>query len=183
MSLDTISILNRYFCGEALDIIVTHSDAVSRLASAVCRSLTLSNEEKLFIEQAAMLHDIGVSRVNAPDIGLFGTHPYIMHGVLGREILEAEGLPLHAMVCERHIGVGLTLEDINIQRLQLPLRDMAPQTLAEEIVCFADLFYSKRPGKLSQRKSPNLIRKKLDKFGVSKVQIFDSWLLRFGAGL
>ena len=30
------------------------------------------------------------------------------------EILEAEGLPLHALVCERHIGVGLSVRDIEV---------------------------------------------------------------------
>jgi len=104
-----------------------------------------------------------------------------MHGILGREILELEGLPQHALVCERHIGVGLTVDDIVGQSLSLPLRDMSPQTVAEEIVCFADLFYSKKPGKLTKRKSIESVRDNLSRFGESKVRIFDSWMQRFGA--
>jgi uncharacterized protein len=184
--LDTISILGKYFSGDSLEVVVAHSVAVSGLASSICSSLKLADDETLFVEQAAMLHDIGVCRVDAPGIGMFGMfgiHPYIRHGVLGREILEAEGLLLHAMVCERHIGVGLTEKDIVSQGLNLPLRDMTPQSVAEEIVCFADLFYSKKPGYLSRRKSAAEVRNKLSSFGAEKVQIFDSWLLRFGSVL
>lgn len=166
-----------------MEVVVAHSVAVSGLASSICSTLKLSDDEALFVEQAAMLHDIGVCRVNAPGIGMFGIHPYIRHGVLGREILEAEGLLHHAMVCERHIGVGLTEEDIVSQGLNLPLRNMTPQGVAEEIVCFADLFYSKKPGYLSRRKSAAEVRNKLSSFGAEKVQIFDSWLLRFGSVL
>ena len=180
MSLDTILILSRYLSGEALEIVVTHSIEVTSLASSICNFLQFSKEETLFVQQAAMLHDIGVCRVNAPELGLVDRYPYIMHGILGREILESEGLSHHALVCERHIGVGLTVEDIKAQHLPLPLRDMTPQTIAEEIVCFADLFYSKQPGKLNRRKSISRVRKKLERFGAAKIQIFDSWILRFG---
>ena len=53
-----------------------------------------------------------------------GRASYICHGVEGRRMLEAEGLPRHALVCERHTGAGLTVDDIISQRLPLPLRDM-----------------------------------------------------------
>ncbi len=56
-------------------------------------------------------------------------------------MLEAEGLPRHALVCERHTGAGLTVDDIISQRLPLPLRDMTPQTLEERLICYADKFY------------------------------------------
>ncbi len=59
-----------------------------------------------------MLHDIGIFLTNAPHIGCYGDKPYICHGYLGREILDKEGLPGHAMVCERHVGAGLTVTDI-----------------------------------------------------------------------
>ncbi|HEX9078407.1 MAG TPA: HD domain-containing protein [Desulfuromonadaceae bacterium] len=164
-----------------MEVVATHGRMVADLSLAVGNRLGLAATELRFIGEAAMLHDIGICRVAAAGIGLHGVHPYIMHGILGREILEGEGLPQHALVCERHIGVGLTVSDIVGQRLPLPLRDMAPRTLAEEIVCFADLFYSKKPGRLEQRKPLEKVRAKLAAFGVAKVQIFDSWLERFGA--
>ena len=183
MNPDPISILSRYFQGDSLDMIVSHGTAVSGLALRIGCSLGLPAEELSFLEQAALLHDIGISEVHAPEIGLFGSHPYIMHGILGREILEREGFPRHALVCERHIGVGLNEEDIARQQLPLPLRDMTPRVLTEEIICFADLFFSKRPGKLGQIKPVSKIREKLAGFGEEKLQIFDSWLERFGDAL
>jgi len=181
MSLDTGGVLQRYFTGEALKVMVTHGRVVADLALAIGRGQALSDTELEFIEEAAMLHDIGTCRVEAFDIGLHGPHPYIMHGILGRQILEEEGLPRHALVCERHIGVGLTVSDIVKQRLPLPQRDMIPLTVPEEIICFADLFFSKKPGRLERRKPVAKVRAKLAGFGVDKVQIFDSWLERFGA--
>ncbi len=179
--MDTVLLLNRYLSGNAFEIVLAHSIEVSGLATAVCNYLCLSEAETLFVQQAAMLHDIGVCRVKAPELGLSEGYPYIMHGISGREILEQEGLFQHALICERHIGVGLTVEDIVSQTLPLPLRDMSPRTVAEEIVCFADLFYSKKPGKLSKRKSVNHVRQNLLHYGKDKTIIFNSWLKRFGA--
>jgi uncharacterized protein len=180
MNPEAMAILGRYFQGETLDMIVAHGSAVSDLSLKIGRSLGLPDEELDFLEQAALLHDIGISAVHAPGIGLFGSHPYIMHGILGRDILEGEGLPRHALVCERHIGVGLNEADISRQRLPLPLRDMSPRTLTEEIICFADLFFSKQPGRLDRMKSVSKVREKLAQFGEDKLQIFDSWMERFG---
>lgn len=183
MPLDSMAILKRYFHGEALEVIVTHGRVVADLACAIGNGVKLPAEEISFLEEAAMLHDIGVCRVHAPGIGVYGEHPYIMHGILGREILEGEGLSRHAMVCERHIGVGLSVADIVNQQLPLPRRDMMPLSIAEEIICFADLFFSKKPGKLEHRKSVEQVRAKLAHFGSDKVQIFDTWVGRFGVGL
>ena len=178
--LDVNLILNKYFQGDVLAMILVHGSAVAKLSVNIGCRIGLPESEIQFLGQAAMLHDIGICRVRAPVIGLYGDHDYIMHGILGREILEAEGLPRHALVCERHIGVGLTESDIVDQGLPLPVRDMTPQGIAEEIICFADLFFSKKPGALEQIKSIENVRQKLSKFGENKLQIFDSWMLRFG---
>lgn len=180
---DTESVLSTYFAGEVLEIVIAHGRAVAGLSLAVGRGQALPDAELRFIEEAAMLHDIGICRVEAVEIGLHGTHPYIMHGILGREILEGKGLPRHALVCERHIGVGLTASDIVNQRLPLPPRDMTPRTLSEEVICFSDLFFSKKPDRLERRKPVEKVRANLAGFGEDKVQIFDSWLERFGAAL
>ena len=82
-----------------------------------------------FMEEAAMLHDIGIYRCDAPSIHCHGTEPYLRHGPIGGEILRAEGLPRHARVAERHTGTGLP--------------GYEPETLEEQIICYADKFYSK----------------------------------------
>jgi uncharacterized protein len=178
-----IELLGRYFEGEALAIVVGHGRAVAGLAVSVCQALGLAEDECCFVEEAALLHDIGVCRVHVPSIGLDSGFPYIMHGIIGREILEQERLPRHALVCERHIGVGLTVEDIIRQQLPLPQRDMTPRTTSEQIICFADLFYSKSPGRITLQKTPEKVRSKLAGFGEAKVHIFENWMELFGAGL
>jgi uncharacterized protein len=178
-----IELLGRYFEGDALAIIAGHGRVVAELALSVCQGLDLEEADCRFVEEAALLHDIGVCRIQAPKLGLAAGFPYIMHGIMGREILELEGFPRHALVCERHIGVGLTVEDIINQQLPLPQRDMTPRSITEQIVCFADLFYSKRPDRITIQKSPEKVRSKLAVFGEEKVQIFDSWMALFGSAL
>jgi uncharacterized protein len=172
-------LLADYLEGEAFRIVLEHSRHVADLALEIAGRMAMTEDDLTFIEEAALLHDIGVCRVHAPELGLYGTHPYIMHGVLGRAILEREGYPLHGLVCERHTGVGLTCDDIVRQGLPLPHRDMCPRTLSEQIICFADLFYSKRPGRLDRRRTAAQARKKLVPFGAEKVAVFDAWLVMF----
>ena len=126
-----------------------------------------------------MLHDIGMIRTDTPSLGCFGEGPYLTHGIKGREILENEGLPRHALICERHIGVGLTAQEISDQHLGLPVRNMLPESLEEKIICYADLFYSKSPNKRGIPKSPDKVRKVLSKYGEEKVLVFDAWLQLF----
>jgi uncharacterized protein len=123
-------------------ILEVHSRLVSDKALR-CADAHRLEIDRTFVEEAAMLHDIGIFKCDAPDICCYGPEPYICHGIEGRAILEAEGLPRHALVCERHTGAGLTIADIERQRLPLPLRDMTPQTLEEKLICYADKFYSK----------------------------------------
>jgi uncharacterized protein len=179
--LDAVSLLKKHFAGnlEACEIVLEHSMMVAAKALSIAHALPSASANLRLLEEAALLHDIGVSRIHAPRIGCHGDAPYICHGILGREILESEGLPAHALVCERHIGVGLGIKDIVQQQLPLPKRDMVPVTLEERIICFADLFYSKRPGLLRQEKSLDDIRTSLRKHGSHKVSIFERWVREF----
>ena len=120
-----------------------------------------------------MLHDIGIYLTNAPSIFCHGKKPYICHGYLGADILRNEGLPKHALVCERHTGTGLSVEDIERQKLPLPLRDMIPISIEEQIICFADCFFSKS-GDMTE-KSVDKVRAQLSKFGTKTKDQFDYW--------
>lgn len=178
---NAIAILQRNF-GENRDafaIVLEHSRMVAAKAVAIARSLSDPTIDIDFVEQAALLHDIGISGIHAPRISCHGNAPYICHGILGRHILEEEGLTSHALVCERHIGVGIGVKDIVQQQLPLPKREMIPVTIEERIICFADLFYSKKPGLLQTEKTVAEIRKTLLKHGNHKVAIFDNWLREF----
>jgi len=165
-----------------VEILMIHGKMVAGKALAACAAVQADAEIRRLVIEAAYLHDIGVCKVQAPDIDCYGREPYIRHGVLGRELLEAKGLPLHAMICERHTGVGLTLADIINQKLPLPHREMVPETLAERIICYADLFFSKNPDRLEKEKSVEKIRKSLSRFGPEKVAVFDTWQREFGTG-
>jgi uncharacterized protein len=179
--LDAVALLDQYFAGtgEAFEIVLEHSRMVAAKALSIARRLSDPSINLAIVEEAALLHDIGVSRTHAPRIGCHGQAPYICHGVLGREILESEGLFVHALVCERHIGVGIGIEDIVRQQLPLPRREMVPVSLEERIVCFADLFFSKKPGFLQTEKTMTDIKAGLRKHGNHKADIFERWVLEF----
>jgi uncharacterized protein len=114
---------------------------------------------------------------DAPRIHCLGSHLYIQHGFLGAEILRKEGLPKHALVCERHTGVGLSLEMILKNKLQLPHRDLLPITLEEQLICYADKFFSKTD--LENEHSIEKIRTELKKYGELEVQKFNAWNILF----
>ena len=116
-----------------------------------------------FMEEAAMLHDIGIYRCDAPGIHCHGTEPYLRHGPIGGEILRAEGLPRHARVAERHTGTGLP--------------GFEPETLEEQIICYADKFYSK--SRLDRVLTVAETAQSLEKFGHEGVLKFLAWAERF----
>ncbi len=177
-------LLAKYFPSEALPLFLTHSRLVARKAVLTAQEHPEAATLDIgFIEEAAMLHDIGVAFTSAPGLGCHGNAPYILHGIIGRDILEREGLPRHGLICERHIGVGLTVADIRKQNLPLPLRDMVPVTTEEKIVAFADLFFSKKPDILTVEKPLEQVRRELARFGEEKVAILDGWLVEFGKKL
>jgi len=159
---ETVLIHSRHVRDKALALAVKHPELALDLD---------------FIEEAAMLHDIGVFRTNAPDIHCFGDLPYICHGYLGRELVEAAGFPKHALVCERHTGTGLYLTEILAKNLPLPHRDLAPISLEEQLICFADKFYSK--SHLKRELSVAQVRQKLVKRGPESLIRFDRWCEMF----
>ena len=164
------------------DILVTHSRQVTDQALKLARRYIDTHPDAdidlEFVEEAAMLHDIAVFRTNAPGIGCYGDQPYLRHGVLGRELLDELGLPRHALVCERHTGSGITIDDITAQHLDLPLRDMVPVSLEEKVVCYADKFYSK--SHIQRMKTLAKARKSLAKFGSGTSQRFEELIELFG---
>ena len=166
------------YCGgnvELQHILLTHSRQVADRALAILAQhpewVESGEVDPVFVEEAAMLHDIGVVMCDAPKIHCMGKQAYIEHGYLGAEILRQEGLPKHAAVAERHTGTGITYEQIIREQLPIPLRDYSPQTLEEKLICYADKFYSKT--KLGQDKPMAKIRQHLWKYGSDTVARFD----------
>ena len=163
--MDYQAILDKYYPDDnALRrLLLKHSRQVAdRALLIVSRHKKLSVDTQ-FLEEAAMLHDIGIFRCNAPSIYCYGTEPYIKHGPIGGDILREEGYSRHARVAERHTGTGLS--------------GYEPETLEEQIICYADKFYSKS--------SPDHVRtvletaQSLEKFGRDGVEKFLLWAKKF----
>ena len=164
---------------QAYEILVRHGELVAGKALAVAEQVSHLLPDRTFIAEAAMLHDIGIFLTASPTIGCTGSYPYICHGYLGREILEECGLAEHALVCERHVGVGLTKADIRQFSLPLPKRDMVPVTLEEQIICYADKFFSKNGRNQAQANGIARVIQGLEPYGAEKVQRFKAWAHRF----
>lgn len=158
-------------------LLLLHSTLVARKALAIVDSHPELGADRGFVEEAAMLHDIGIFLTDAAPIHCFGKFHYLCHGYLGADLLRGEGLPRHALVAERHTGTGLTLKQILERDLPLPHRDMVPVSIEEKIVCFADKFFSKtRP---EEEKTVEQAENSLAKFGQEGVEIFSGWCRMF----
>lgn len=173
--MNTIAIIEKYYKKDSdlYNILIDHSTDVTNKALSIAENHPELGIDTEFIKEAGMLHDIGIFLTNAPSIHCRGIAPYICHGYLGREILDILGLHRHALVCERHTGTGLSLEDIIRQQLPLPHRDMKPLTIDEKVICFADCFFSKT--RIGEEKSIEKVKESLSKFGEESVQQFEEW--------
>ena len=182
--LDCLSIIQRYYTpgNDDYRVLVHHSRQVADMAVALGQRL-IDRHEPLdieFVEEAAMLHDIGMCRTDAPGIHCYGTEPYILHGILGRRMLDGMGLYRHGRVCERHTGAGITAAEIIAQHLPItPPRDLLPESIEEKLVCYADKFFSKsRPDE--PPKTLDRARQSLAKFGGDTLARFEALVDLFG---
>jgi len=198
--IDYDRIIDKYYPGASKlrDILLVHSRGVCRLALEIVDGHPELNADRAVVEAGAMLHDIGIVRCNAPGIECFGTEPYICHGTIGARMLREEcvrsnerianadtaddlsdfgltpaALEPYARICERHTGTGLTLEQIVTQNLPLPHVDLRPETIEEQIVCYADKFFSKTHPE--RQKTYEQACRSLAKFGEAGLVKFAEW--------
>ena len=177
--MDALAIIDKYYPenNELKHILLTHSRSVADKALWIADCHPELKLDKAFLEEAALLHDIGVFLTDAPGIHCHGTHPYICHGYLGSQLMQKEGYLRHAMVCERHTGAGLSLQSIQAQNLPVPHREMVPVSLEEQVICFADKFFSKT--RLDSEKSVEKALKSISKYGEEGIFRFNDWCERF----
>ncbi len=143
--MDAIALIDKYYAEtpRLREILWEHSRKVADRCLKIAGLHPELNIDTAFVEEAALVHDIGVLRTDAPGILCFGDAPYICHGYIGAEMMRREGFPRHARVCERHTGAGLSRAEIMAKGLPIPVQDYFPETLEEQLVCYADTFYSK----------------------------------------
>ena len=177
--MNPIELIDAYYPedNERKHILLVHSRLVAEKALRIEDGHPELNLDKDFLYEAGMLHDIGIFLTNAPGIFCFGDQPYICHGYLGADLMRREGYPRHALVCERHTGAGLSLDDIIAQNLPVPHRDMLPVSMEEQVICFADKFYSKTH--LEREKTVEKARKSISNFGNVGLERFDHWCEQF----
>lgn len=178
---------SRQVCARALQIVERHPELGAK------RNL---------VEAGAMLHDIGIFLTDAPGIHCHGTAHYILHGSLGAQLLRNEAKQLKkeklqeeqlkaeqpqaiqlqeelhfyealARICERHTGTGLTRQTIIERGLPDPQQDLLPETIEEQIICYADKFYSK--SHLERERTIPQTLQSLEKFGDEGVEKFRHW--------
>ncbi|MFY0672742.1 MAG: HD domain-containing protein [Bacteroidia bacterium] len=176
------SLIQKYIdpASDLYRVYIIHVSNVTRLAIKIARKKGLSALQLQFVEEASMLHDIGIINTKTPEIFCFGEKPYIAHLTEGREILFKENLPLHARVAANHVGVGgLTKDEIVNQHLPLPPHDIVAETIEEKIISYADCFYSKNPKNLWRKKKYEEIVEKLAK-RPGHQERFKQWYKEFG---
>lgn len=149
---------------QLMEILLKHSRQVADRALQICDCHPELNLDRNFLYEAAMLHDIGIIHTNAPLIHCMGTERYVCHGQIGGEMLRQEGLPRHARVAERHTGAGLP--------------GFLPETLEEQVICYADKFYSKTH--LDEEKTFEAALRHLQKYGEEGANRFCRWHKMFG---
>lgn len=174
-----LPVLQKYYpeTTRVYDILLVHSEQVAKRLLRIAIARPDIQADWGFVYESAFLHDIGIFMCNAPSIECFGTHLYIEHGYLGADLLRTNNLSRHALVAERHTGTGITREQIEKDHLPLPDRIYEPQTLEEQLVAYADKFYSKT--RLGQETPLEIVRKKMEKFGENSLAKFDNWVARF----
>lgn len=177
--MDYQAIIDKYYTADddLRRLLLLHSRQVADRCLLVARQHRELPLDVQFLEEAAMLHDIGIRWCHAPSICCEGEEPYIRHGLIGGRLLRELGYERHARVCERHTGTGITKVQIERQQLPLPLADYIPETLEEQLVCYADKFYSKsRPERVLTVVET---AQSLEKFGHEGVEKFLAWSRMF----
>ena len=178
--LSPLEIIQKYYPedDELRRLLIHHSTQVAAHALGVAARHPELHLNTDILYRGAMLHDIGICQTDAPGIHCHGTLPYLLHGRCGAEMMRSEGDETMARICERHTGTGLPAKQIEARGLPLPPGDYRPETLEEQVVCYADKFYSNsRP---ESAKSLERVVASLEKFGHEGVEIFLKWHEMFG---
>jgi uncharacterized protein len=177
--MDYQKIIDKYYPSEneLRRILLIHSRQVANRCLKIAKAHPELRLDVEFLEESAMLHDIGIFRCDAPSIQCFGMEPYIRHGQIGAELLRSLGWERYARVAERHTGTGLTASQIVSQHLPLPPQDFVPEAIEEQVVCYADKFYSKsHPDRVLTVVEA---AQSLEKFGHEGVERFLVWAKMF----
>ena len=126
---DSIALLKK-ITEENFEGIFKHSKAVETLAIHIASQIECDID---LVVAGSLLHDIGRSKYPPK------SNNAILHGVEGAKILKNNGIDQRIIsITERHIGAGITVKDIEKQKIPIPKKDYLPTTIEEKIVAYAD---------------------------------------------
>lgn len=171
LKMDYMEIIDKYYQKgtRARKVYLSHVRAVTKKALQIAKKNKHLDPDLRFIEEAAMLHDIGIIFTDAPQLGCNGRHLYIAHLRLGHDLLKKK-YPKHARVCLTHTGIFKDL--IVKKKYPLPKRDIIPETVEEKIIYLADKFFSK--SHFNKERTIPEIRSFLAKYDQRQVDLFES---------
>jgi uncharacterized protein len=123
-----VTFLSLLYACHVPENVINHCMSVARYVSEVSLRMRKAGIpiDPRIATNGALLHDIGRSVTHS-----------VRHGVEGARILRARHLPeCYALICERHIGAGITRDEA--VRLGLPPKDYLPVTWEEKVVAHCD---------------------------------------------
>jgi len=130
---EAIELLKKYAPDEkSFRIVFSHCRMVKDIALRVADKVPQADKE--LIKIGALLHDMG--RFIYPPPGMENA---VKHGLAGADLLRNERVDeAICNITERHVGIGISKQDIIGQKLPLPHVDLVPVTVEEKIVAYAD---------------------------------------------
>ena len=162
---------------EAFGLVYPHCQIVGEVAQQLLDRGGLGLDADL-VRAGSLLHDIGVYRLYGAD-GRLDQASYLRHGILGYDLLRAEGFPeALCRFCSRHTGMGLSRDDIRRQQLPLPPGDYLAETAEEQLVMYADKFHSKTDPPVFA--TADVYAAEVRRFGPGKAAAFAAMRARFG---
>lgn len=182
-TLSEIEALHRKYApnDELFHTIYEHCQIVAEIADELYKP-TMSGVERDVVHAGCLLHDIGVYKLYAngePD-----ERQYIRHGVLGYDVLKAEGFDERVCrFCSHHTGVGLGKEYIIARNFPLPHEDFYADTDEELLIMYADKFHSKGIAfteRATHFNTAEAYTKYVARFGEEDATRFKEMVARFG---
>ena len=161
----------------AFGLVYSHCVIVRGIASQLLARSELGLDAEL-VRAGCLLHDIGVYRLY-DTAGRLDQAQYLRHGLLGYELLRAEGFP--EAICRFascHTGMGLSREDVRRQGLPLPVGDYLAESGEEQLVMYADKFHRKTDPPVFV--TADSYAAEVGRFGADKVARFAAMRERFG---
>ena len=126
---------------EAFELVHTHCRIVCEIAERLLGADPGLDAD--LVRAGCLLHDIGVYRLY-DERGRLDHTRYVRHGVLGHALLRSEGFAeVICRFCSCHTGMGLSRDDVQRQKLPLPVADYLAESGEERLVMYADKFHSK----------------------------------------